>query len=179
MKKLSSKKFISLGLISVATASMLYAETPETPPSPTDTDNTTLTDGYPDSNTSETINQFVSCENGSYFNPMTDGCTTIKPLSLAELQTGVWLDIVVDKSGELPVPTSDISGCTTITGMNSSDLNITTMFKNEDNATEIESTQWAYYDETTGRLEMSFPMDNYDDTSGSEGTTASTDMETL
>ena len=171
MKRFNGKKLLSLGIISIATASLLYADTLETPPEPTTVESTIE---VPPS-TGDIAPQ-NSCDNGSYFNPVLGSCTQLKPISLAELQTGVWLDIVVDKSTMPPTATTDISGCTTIAnGTYSGDLNITEMFKDENNNIVTENADWAYYDETTGMLQISFPSsdDTYDTVSGA------TEMETL
>ena len=208
MKSTIVKKILTFGILSVVLASLLYAddligppappelnttqelelppETPEvnateeleTPPDyPVLDDNVTA----PDDNTTTPDDQFISCDYGQYFNPLMESCTTIKPITLSELTTGIWLDVVVDKDANPPVATSDISGCTTIinSGMYLGDLNITSISKNENNVTETENSSYASYDENSGMLNISFynPDDmNHDTTGGMPATGGESEM---
>lgn len=165
----------------------------DVPPSPDGNGDSTLVDGFPsdvnassDSNTTGEDNTttggdynnatgdntggdvYTSCEYGQYYSVLQNSCVAINPLSKSEMTTGVWLDVVVDKSTQPPTPTGQYSGCHTIEA-NGYDLNVTNLFKAEDNTTlKTESSTYAYYDETSGMLSMQFSsgMDSGTATSG-------------
>ena len=161
MKKFIKKSMLSLGVISMIAAGMLYAEEIETPPTTSDT--TVETPPGVDSNTTgdDHGDDYVQCEYRSYFSPFSEACVAINPVTKTELTTGVWLDVVVDKSTKPPTPTSEYSGCNTFTnGAYDYDINVTSIFVDENNQTEIETPSYASYDESNGMLSMQFESDD-------------------
>ena len=188
MNKLIKKSMLALALI--GTLSLVAANTLEGPPSsgsvdienPPVTQEENLTIETPptpiDLNVSETNTTDpyigpVACDYGKYYSPFQDSCVAINPPTLDSLTTGVWLDVVVDKTSNTPVPTKEYSGCNAFT--NSTDFSLTSYYVNENNVLKEETPSYSSYDETSGYLLLNF----YDDTSAGTALPAGNDNEEL
>ena len=175
MKKIIKQSMLTLGIISMLMASVLYAELEYPPNTPGDISETSNLEEppvvpdlnvteeeietppeFPDLNETTGDNNYQKCDYNSYLSVISNSCVPRNAPTQLELTTGVWLDAIVNRETPPtpPTPTGEYSGCYAFSGITELSLDITE--KDENNDTVSFSANEVYYDPSNGMLSMQF-----------------------